>query len=412
MSTCSKSFSPTALLLGLLLVLFISGQSQAQIPELHVFVGDTTGPSCLQNSVITVYMDNWEDTVSAFEMWLMLDNADIMEFQAGPIQKIDTTYWICTDGTYPECNDSVSGHPDTTYWKCVDYDTSVTPHECIDSIRVMGDEDPDMIHPPEWDWLVVDTTYPVIGTVDTAGTLIAGWEQVVTRSFTTDAIDMKITARANASFIDGVNTPGVPAGQQGGVLFRLLGDIKCIDDTVTARCVRIKSLSSPADNFVFSRPDGTQMGLAYEHFLDTNMFWCETWDPIDPDSCLKWKKVSHPPFDSMYVVPDSTAFIDTLRFDTLGSLIGSVWIEHGSLCVDVPPDAVCGNCNNSEDDKVTLSDITTLIDHVYISKNPLQVECTGNTNCSVDLKITLSDITTLIDHVYISKNELCDCCGM
>ena len=66
----------------------------------------------------------------------------------------------------------------------------------------------------------------------------------------------------------------------------------------------------------------------------------------------------------------------------------------------------------SEDGKITLGDITLLIDHVYITKAPLEEPCTGNTNCELPLKITLSDITTLIDHVYISKSALCDCCDM
>jgi hypothetical protein len=67
-----------------------------------------------------------------------------------------------------------------------------------------------------------------------------------------------------------------------------------------------------------------------------------------------------------------------------------------------PPDER-GNVNCSYDGKITLSDITMLIDKVYISKKPLCCSPNGNTNASVDLKHTLSDITQLIDRVYISK---------
>jgi hypothetical protein len=412
MSTCSKSFGACrliTLMFGLFVILLIPGETQAQAPQLHVFVGDTTGPSGQQNSVITVFADNWADTISAFEMWLILDNIEIMYFQSGPVEQIDTTWWICLVGAYPECDSAVSGHPDTLYFQCLDYNED-PPYECLDSIRVMGDEDPDMTYPPEYDHIIVDTTYPVIGQIDTVGTLIGGWEQVLTRSFTAEANDMKITARANASFTDGHTTPGIPQGQQGEVLFRLLGDIKDIPDTATERSVRINVLSSPADNFVFSRPNGTQIGLAYHQIIDTNMFLCEQWDPIFPDTCLKWIKVPHPPYDSIEVKPDSTPYVDSMYVDSLG-LHGTVWIEHGSLTVPVPPPAICGNVNMSEDGKVTLGDITQLIDHVYISKAPLEVECTGNTNCLLPLKITLSDITTLIDHVYISKANLCYCCG-
>ncbi len=64
---------------------------------------------------------------------------------------------------------------------------------------------------------------------------------------------------------------------------------------------------------------------------------------------------------------------------------------------------ITGNANCSTDGLITLSDITKLIDRVYISKTPLCCEATGNTNADVECKITLSDITVLIDAVYISK---------
>ncbi len=73
------------------------------------------------------------------------------------------------------------------------------------------------------------------------------------------------------------------------------------------------------------------------------------------------------------------------------------------------PPVLTGNCNCSEDGKFTLSDITKLIDHVYISKESLCCGASGNTNGSVDCKITLSDITVLIDAVYISKTPPSGC---
>jgi len=66
---------------------------------------------------------------------------------------------------------------------------------------------------------------------------------------------------------------------------------------------------------------------------------------------------------------------------------------------------ITGNANCSTDGKLTLSDITRLIDRVYISKETLCCEASGNTNASSDCKITLSDITVLIDAVYISKTD-------
>jgi hypothetical protein len=70
---------------------------------------------------------------------------------------------------------------------------------------------------------------------------------------------------------------------------------------------------------------------------------------------------------------------------------------------------ITGNANCSTDGKLTLSDISRLIDEVYISKAPLCCPATGNTNGSADCKHTLSDITKLIDAVYISKTPPAAC---
>ncbi len=68
-----------------------------------------------------------------------------------------------------------------------------------------------------------------------------------------------------------------------------------------------------------------------------------------------------------------------------------------------------GNTNCSADGLFTLSDVTRLIDRVYISKTPLCCDRSGDTNGDYQGKITLSDITILIDHVYIGKGGTAPC---
>jgi hypothetical protein len=68
-----------------------------------------------------------------------------------------------------------------------------------------------------------------------------------------------------------------------------------------------------------------------------------------------------------------------------------------------------GNCNCGEDGLITLNDITTAIDHVYLTKQDLCCPANGNTNGSTDGLITLNDITTLINHVYITKEPTAEC---
>jgi hypothetical protein len=72
-------------------------------------------------------------------------------------------------------------------------------------------------------------------------------------------------------------------------------------------------------------------------------------------------------------------------------------------CCGLYTGGMSGNTNCSQDGKLTLTDITTLIDHIYISHAPLCCYATGNTNGSTDCKLTLGDITRLIDVIYISK---------
>jgi len=91
--------------------------------------------------------------------------------------------------------------------------------------------------------------------------------------------------------------------------------------------------------------------------------------------------------------------------DTDGDGVGDACLS----CCGIYYSGFTGNTNCSEDGKITLSDITTLIDHIYISKQALCCHGSGNANGSIDGKLTLGDITRLIDHLYISKDptELC-----
>ena len=64
---------------------------------------------------------------------------------------------------------------------------------------------------------------------------------------------------------------------------------------------------------------------------------------------------------------------------------------------------ITGNADCSTDGKLTLSDITRMIDRVYISKAPLCYEANGNTNADEECLITVTDVTRLIEAVYVTK---------
>lgn len=83
------------------------------------------------------------------------------------------------------------------------------------------------------------------------------------------------------------------------------------------------------------------------------------------------------------------------------------WVGGGGLvscCV-----ARRGNTDQSPDDAVTLGDLTVLIDHLFISLEPLWCWEEGNTDASVpegEGSVTLGDLTVLIDHLFISLDSL------
>ncbi len=68
-----------------------------------------------------------------------------------------------------------------------------------------------------------------------------------------------------------------------------------------------------------------------------------------------------------------------------------------------------GNVDGSADNLVTMGDLTTLIDHMFISLVPLACNDEGNVDMSPDGLVTMGDLTTLIDAMFISLDPLPPC---
>lgn len=80
------------------------------------------------------------------------------------------------------------------------------------------------------------------------------------------------------------------------------------------------------------------------------------------------------------------------------------WSGISNIVSAVVPAPVCdgltGNTNCDPEDLVNLTDLTTLVDHMFINFRPLA--CPGEANISGDPQgsITLLDLTMLIDYLY------------
>lgn len=72
---------------------------------------------------------------------------------------------------------------------------------------------------------------------------------------------------------------------------------------------------------------------------------------------------------------------------------------------------VRGNTDCSPDGIVDISDLTRLIDNLFISLDPLCCVDAANTDASPDGIVDISDLTILIDNLYISLNPMIPCGG-
>jgi len=351
-----KSFGCfNALVLALLPAILLSGlfatPSAAQTCQLEVSIRDTVAYSGQANAVVSVYMENYADSVSGFEMWLILDRPDIMEFA------MDTTI-----------------HVDTSYWRCLEWvvTTCVDSNDITDSVLFFG---------ADYDWLLIDTSYSIHGAYDTSGTLISGWDYFAATSFGIGH-DLKIVGMAN-DFAPPY-TPGI--GPQNGTapLIKLYANIYEIPDEQVDRTVGIHIAADNLDNLSFSDPNGASIGIAYDTVIQERCYACE--DGGDP------------PCEPMIRVPcggpdvDSTWCCDTIlspRLDT-----DYVCIIDGALTVALP--VACGDVDGSL--TVNILDITALINYLYkegdIPGDPRAADV--DQNCAINIL----DITALITFLY------------
>ena len=226
--------------------------------------------------------------------------------------------------------------------------------------------------------------------------MISGWDLVTTRSVSGTKYDIKVSGLA-----DDLAKPGTKMGirpQQGGVLFRLRGDILAVDPALLDRTVRIKPNADVVRQlFSFSRPDGTAIGINSIIAPDTDFFRCQAWVPPHPPSttCLQWLEVGGLPADSLSIRLDTTGVLDTNK----------IWLFSGSLTVN--GGYVCGNMDAELPANVDISDLTYLISYLYLGGQPMVPYVVGNCDCDPNGDVDISDLSALIDYLYISLQPLC-----
>ncbi len=312
-------------------------------------------------STIPIFMDNLNDTIVGFSLWIQIDRPNVMVFQNDSALEIDTTYWRCVAGSPPSCTDSISVPPDST-----------------------------------WDFIHVDSYNVVQGNFDTSGTLIAGWEYVRTRSFSGNGTDLLIVGIANLP--GGPITKGV-APQTGGTLIKFLTDVFEDTDPFTDSVVNVYINKDLMGNLNFATAPPRNFWLPTE-FFDTNCYVCTQWDidntqnPPETLGCLGWMQTAFPPCDSIFVTIDTNYVLDTTK----------VCINNGS--VKILPPYICGDLNG--DGAVgNILDLTFLVDRIFRGGPPPHPLQAGDVNCDGG-NGNILDLTRIVDRIFRGGSPLCN----
>ncbi len=352
-------------LICLVVIIFVTMMSFSTtaeaIPSITVKVADTTAIPGYLNATITIFMDNLFDEVAAFNLWIQLEPQDLMVFKTDILTVIDTTYWVC--------------------------DSLDAMLNCADSTKV------DSLSP--WEMQHIGELLVAVGSFDTTGTLISGWKYVQTRSISGVGTDINIVAISD--FSNGSQVPPIPAGQQGGVLLRVLADIFPMDDTVTERTANL-IVQTTTDHFSISRPNGTAINWMPFEYIDTLCYECTV---LVGENCLEYTRIggNFDPLlcDSMHIFLDTTSIWDSTN----------VVIINGSLTNLLS--FVCGNLDSAPDGNVDISDLIFIVDFIFGSpKGPAPVPYeAGNVDCLGDIDI--SDLIFLVDFIFGSTKGPAPC---
>lgn len=334
--TCQSRFFILALTVLMAVMVFSTESAQAQMPEIYLALSDTTVTAGDTTCWVSVWFTNYQETMSAFSIKIVMNNPDLIDFRT---DAVDTSYR-------------------TTTQYCAEWDQGT----CL-----------------EWrDTLIIDTVVSS-GAIDTAGTLISGWEYVTARSVSDNRTDIKITAIADA--IGQPYVPGIAPRTNPGVLFRLKMRAKPETIDSTDNVVGFLIVDNLSET-MFSDPFGELFGVITSYSIcdstwieevlvcDTfYRYWkCLNWDGLD---CTDWATTTDPGLAGEYS--------DSLSIDSIPRTIrneATCFYDDGDVTVNFI-DCICGDANG--DDYFNVGDPVYLINNIFKGGPPPVTEC-GQTN--------------------------------
>jgi len=377
-----------ATLIGLAVAALVS-PVRAQMPELSVTLSDTNVTAGDQHAWISVYFQNYQDTLAGFAMRVILDRPDIMEFRTDEVDTIVDTIW----------------------WQCIQWNGSI----CLDSIA---------LNPPDY-----DTTFVNLG-IDTTGSLISNWEMVTVRSLSPSLHDIKVTGLAESNSSPPYNI-GLKPQTQPGLLFRMR--VRMYDPLPNDDSTVILYIIDNLSETNFSDPHGNLIGTI-TNYNTCDSCYCETWD-YSGDSCLTGC-LNEPPelYDSLvidtffrywickewgqgssgdsclnwgnYSDPDSAANADSISIDhvpwTVWNDMTTFLDTDGGHLNLVVVSCMCGDANN--DGMVNVGDPVFLINYIFKDgADPVHLECC---DVNTDGQCNVGDVVYMINYIFRDGNDL------
>ncbi|MBI5265912.1 MAG: hypothetical protein HY851_01650 [candidate division Zixibacteria bacterium] len=344
-------FRRAGLVVAAVACLMTTGNAQTPVLEIQVSNEYYTPP--LSGGTITVYVTNYTDSIAGFNLWLQLDRPDVIEF-------------IPTTGVHLQ--------------------------------------------------------------VDPAGTLTADWGLVDAHSKSGTPYDAGVVGVADTFSYTGGSFFGPSSTAR--PLFRLPFVFKPRADTLPDPVANVV-ISGSSSFLSFARPDGSTVdGIVGPYgWVDTTkiklrhgkvMVVCKGDADVNTDGMvlsvadmvelIKIYNGMAPIREYLWHADlNADCVIDSLDIKVFECLFK--W-GFGCLPYPWPPTTCCnpqiklccagvvGNVDCDPSDQVDISDLSALIDHLFISLKPLC--CLGEANIDGANMIDISDLTGLIDNLYIT----------
>jgi PKD repeat protein len=96
--------------------------------------------------------------------------------------------------------------------------------------------------------------------------------------------------------------------------------------------------------------------------------------------------------------------IETILGDYLPAVIEPGYIQISGCCV-----GQTGNVNGDVDDIVDISDLTKLVNHLFVTFEELPCIAEANVNGDASCIVDISDLTKLVNHLFVTFEALPDC---